>query len=312
VAFGYPMMAPMSTVASARPATPAAPAAPARARAWAERVPPHAFFLVSALFHYLGPSFAVLLFARVAPLGVAWLRIASAAAVFAAWRRPWRTFFRLSAADRRSIVALGGVLAAMNCCFYEAIARLPLGTVGAIEFLGPIGLAAAGMRTARNLGALVLAAAGAVLLTEVRIAGQPAGYLLAFANCALFVLYIVLGHRIARGGGGGGIDRLGAAMLVAAAAALPLGFAQAAPALASPLLLGAGIGVGISSSVIPYACDQLAMARLPRASFALMLALLPATAAVVGLAVLGQVPRAAEAAGIGLVVAGVALHRPGR
>ena len=77
----------------------------------------------------------------------------------------------------------------------------------------------------------------------------------------------------------------------------------------SPALLAAAFGVGVCSSVIPYVCDQLAMARVPRATFALMLSLLPATAALMGVAVLGQVPGAAEAAGIALVVAGVALHR---
>ncbi len=127
------------------------------------------------------------LFAHVAPLGVAWLRIASAAVIFALWRRPWRYWRGLPARERRIVIALGLVLAAMNCCFYEAIARLPLGTVGAIEFLGPIGLAAFGLRTPRNLAALVAAAAGVTLLTDVRIAGEPLGFLFAFANCALFV-----------------------------------------------------------------------------------------------------------------------------
>jgi len=90
---------------------------------------------------------------------------------------------------------------------------------------------------------------------------------------------------------------------------LPFGIGEAAPAFASPLLLAAGVGVGVSSSVIPYVCDQLAMARLPRATFALMLALLPATAAVIGVLVLRQIPTLAECAGIALVIAGVALHR---
>lgn len=275
----------------------------------AARVPPHAFFLVSAVFHYLGPSFAVLLFSRIGVLGVAWLRIASAAAVFSLWRQPWRFFRRLSPVDRVTIVSLGVVLAAMNTIFYEAIDRLPLGTVGAIEFLGPIGLAAAGMRTSRNFAALALAAAGVFVLTDVRIAGQLLGYVFAFANCALFVLYVVLGHRIATQGGATGIDRLGAAMLVAMIAALPIGIRQAVPALVNPPLLGAAIGVGISSSVIPYVCDQLAMARLPRATFALMLSLLPATATAVGVIVLHQIPTAVELTGVALVVAGVATHR---
>jgi inner membrane transporter RhtA len=92
-------------------------------------------------------------------------------------------------------------------------------------------------------------------------------------------------------------------------AALPIGFVQATPAFASPVLLGAGLGVGICSSVIPYVCDQIAMARLPRATFALMLALLPATATVIGVLVLRQIPTVAEVLGVGSVVAGVALHR---
>jgi inner membrane transporter RhtA len=282
---------------------------PAIASTWADRVPPQGYFVVSAVFHYLGPAFAVLLFAHVAPLGVAWLRIASAAIIFALWRRPWRYFLGLPRDEQRTVLALGAVLAAMNICFYEAIARLPLGTVGAIEFLGPIGLAAVGLRTPRNIAALIAAAIGVYILTDVRIAGTPLGFVFAFANCALFVLYIVLGHRIASGGGAAGIDRLGAAMLIAAVFALPFGITDALPALTDPVLLGAAIGVGISSSVIPYICDQLAMARLPRATFALLLSLLPATASLIGLLVLHQVPSAIEVAGIVLVIAGVALHR---
>jgi inner membrane transporter RhtA len=275
----------------------------------AHRIPPHAYFVVSAVFHYLGPSFAVLLFAAIEPLGVAWLRIASAAIVFALWRRPVRYLRGASGQERRLILAMAATLAAMNGCFYLAIARLPLATVGAIEFLGPILLAALGLSSRRNLGALALAIAGVWLLTDARWVAEPVGYLYAFANCALFVLYVVIGHRLAAEGGSGGIERLSASMLVAALFALPFGISEAAPAFASPLLLAAGIGVGISSSVIPYVCDQLAMARLPRATFALMLALLPATAAIIGLLVLRQIPTPAECAGIALVIAGVALHR---
>ncbi|MDB5456587.1 MAG: putative permease, superfamily, partial [Caulobacter sp.] len=232
----------------------------------ADRTPPQAIFAVSAVFHYLGPAFAVMLFAQVAPLGVAWLRIASAAVIFALWRRPWVYWRTLTAADRWTIVALGAVLAAMNTLFYLAIARLPLATVGAIEFVGPIGLAAVGARSGRNVAALLLAAAGVYALTQLRLEGALLGYAFAFGNCALFVLYIVLGHRIS---GPGGLDRLGAAMLVAAVIALPFGFPDARAALVDPVLLAAAVGVGVSSSVIPYVADQLAMARLPRASFAL-------------------------------------------
>src|SRR5215218_7397237 len=119
--------------------------APARAPL-ADRVPPHAWFVGSAVFHYLGPAFAVLLFARVGPLGTGWLRIAAAAFVLAAWRRPWRLV------GDRTLIAL----------------------------------AAAGARTRRNGAALVLAVAGVYLLTGVRLAGEPLGFLFAFANAGLF------------------------------------------------------------------------------------------------------------------------------
>src|SRR5215204_2577224 len=269
-----------------------------------DRVPPHAYFLVSAVFHYLGPAFAVLLFARVDVLGVAWLRIAAAAAVFVLWRRPWRTLAQ--GEGRGLLLAWGAVLAVMNCSFYLAIERLPLATVAAIEFLPVVGLAALGARTPRNVAALLLAVPGVYLLTGVRIEGEPLGVALAFANAGLFALYIVLAHRAAQDAG---VDGLAAAMLIAAVVVTPLAGWAALPALGDPVALLAGVGVGISSSVIPYVFDQLAMARLARATYALMVSLLPATAAVIGVVVLGQVPSAAEAAGVTLVIVGVALHR---
>ncbi len=136
---------------------------------WEERtksVPPHAYFMVSAVFHYLGPAIAVLLFARVEVLGVAWLRIASAALVFAAWRKPWRAWDDFSSEARRTIIAWGCVLAVMNSCFYISIDRLPLSTVAAIEFIGPIGLAVVGVRNRRNALALFLATVGLVKLPD--------------------------------------------------------------------------------------------------------------------------------------------------
>jgi inner membrane transporter RhtA len=274
-----------------------------------ERVPPHLYFVVSAVFHYLGPAFAVLLFARVDVLGVAWLRIASAALVFALWRRPWRAFATLDRPGRRLLLAWGAVLAVMNACFYVAIDRLPLGTVAAIEFLPVIVLAALGARSPRNAAALVLAVPGVYLLTGVQLGGEPLGVGLAFANALLFAAYIVLAHRVARHGALSGIDGLAASMLIAAVVVTPIGGWEALPALTDPVALLAGIGVGLCSSVIPYVSDQLAMRRLPRATYALMVSLLPATATVIGIAVLAQIPSWIEVAGVALVIAGVAIHR---
>jgi inner membrane transporter RhtA len=266
-------------------------------------VPPHVYFVVSAVFHYLGPAFAVLLFERVDVLGVAWLRIASAALIFALWRRPWR-FMR-----DPLLIAWGTTLALMNACFYTAIDRLPLATVAAIEFLPVIGLAALGARTPRNAAALGLAVPGVYLLTGVHVEGGAVGLVFAFVNAGLFALYIVLADRVAKRPGLSGIDGLAASMLIALVVVTPIGGWRALPAFAAPGALLAGIGVGVSSSVIPYVADQLALRRLARATYALMISLLPATATVIGIIVLSQVPSARDLAGLALVVAGVALHR---
>jgi inner membrane transporter RhtA len=281
-----------------------------RLRTLSEAPPPHVYFVVSAIFHYLGPAFAVLLFARVGVLGVAWLRIASAAAIFALLLRPWRLYAALDRDGRRLLLAWGGVLAVMNACFYEAIDHLPLGTVAAIEFLPVIALAALGVRSSRNGAALALAVAGVYMLTQVHLSGEPLGIAFAFANAVLFAAYIVLAHRVARDRRMAGLAGLGASMLVAAVAITPIAAWQVVPALTDPVALLAGIGVGICSSVVPYVTDQLAMRRLPRATYAVMVSLLPATAVIIGLVVLAQVPSSAERLGVGLVIAGVALHRP--
>src|SRR5438034_4010544 len=161
-------------------------------------VRPEAYFVGSAIFHYLGPAFAVLLFVRVEPLGVAWLRIVSAGIVFAAWRRPWRLMDGLGRTTVQLLLGLGLVFAVMNSCFYIAIDRLPLGTVAAIEFLPVILLAAIGVRSLRNGLALALAVPGVYVLTDVRLASEPLGIAFAFVNASLFALYIVLAHRLSR------------------------------------------------------------------------------------------------------------------
>ncbi len=274
----------------------------------ANLAPPHAWFAVSAVFHYLGPSFAVL--PSVGVFGVAWMRIAAAAAIFAPWTAPWRTLARADGQTRRLLIGLGVCLAVMNTAFYLALDRLPMSLVAAIEFVGTIGVALYGLRTARNLAALALAVLGVFLLINVRWSSDPMGLLWAFLNGVLFVGYIVLGHKVSEAGARGGVERLGAAMAIAFLFIMPIGFREAMRAFGSPALALAGIGVGICSSVIPYICDQLAMSRLPRASFALMLAVLPATATVVGIVVLKQIPSLRDTLGVLLVMTGVAVHRP--
>lgn len=275
----------------------------------AETVPPHAWFGVSAIFHYLGPAFAVLLFPAVGVLGIAWFRIASAALIFAPFTKPWKTIRAADKKTRLLLVGLGVCLATMNTSFYLALDRLPMSLVAAMEFVGTIGVALYGLRTGRNLGALVLAVVGVFILIDVKWSTDPLGLFWSALNAALFVGYIVLGHKAAEGGASGGVERLGAAMAIAFVVLMPIGFAQAVNVFGSPNLVLAGIGVGVCSSVIPYVCDQLAMSRLPRATFALLLALLPASATVIAAIVLAQIPSAKDILGVALVMLGVAVHK---
>ncbi|UII30704.1 EamA family transporter [Fulvivirga ulvae] len=271
-----------------------------------DRIPPQLYFVASAIFHYLGPSFAVLLFSRVSVDGVAWLRIASAALVFAIWRRPWRVFRKNSRHVNHLIITLGITFALMNYSFYYAIHSLPLGTVAAIEFLGPVILALIGTKTLRNFIALIFTVTGVWFLTDVRIHGEPEGFLWAFASAMFFTVYIIIAHRLAVADSETKpVDRLGAAMLVAAVIITPLGIRGAIPAFTDTVALLAGIGVGLSSSVIPYVLDQLAMTKLSRATYALFVALLPATAVIIGIVVLGQIPTWIEAVAVVVIIGGV-------
>lgn len=296
----------MQSTVPERPEAGAGAAPSAAARAGLGRVPPQGLFVLGALSQYVGSALAVLLFAAVPAAGVAWLRVLAAAAALVAWRRPWRA--RWTPARLRLVAAFGAALALMNLCFYLAIARLPLGTTVAIEFCGPIAVAALGSRTRRDALAVALAAVGVLALADVHLAGEPAGVALAGAAGALWAAYVVLGHRVAAAPGLRPQDGLAAAMALGALGLAPVLAPVAAPAFADPALLAACVLVGLAASVIPYALEQVAMARLPRARFALLLALLPATAAVVGAVVLRQVPSPLEVAGI-LLVAGAATVR---
>ena len=256
---------------------------------------------MGALSQYVGAALAVLLFAKVPAAGVAWLRVLASAGVLVAWRRPWRTAW--TTRQLRLVTAFGLVLATMNVTFYLAIDRLPLGTAVAIEFCGPIFVAALGSRTRRDYGALALATIGVLALADVHLAGSPDGLAFAIAAGVAWAGYIVLGHRMAADPGIRAQDGLALGMAIGALAFAPILLGSSLPAWRDPLLLAACLAVGILSSAVPYALEQIAMRRLPRARFALLLALLPATAAIIGALILGQVPTPVEAAGIALVVA---------
>jgi inner membrane transporter RhtA len=291
-------------------------------------------FVVGGVSMYVGAALAVGLFAQASPAGVAWLRLAGAAVVLAAWRLVSAAVGRRRAcgADRGSAAgtgrttragrsgwtarrvvlagAFGVVTAGMNIVFYEAIARLPLGTAVAIEFSGPVLVAALGSRTRRDWLALGLVVVGVGLIADVRVEGSLLGVLFALAAALAWAGYIVLGTRVSRAAGtaGEGIDGLAIGFVVATVLFSPLALTVGAIA-ASPVLLGSALALGVLSSVVPYVLDQVVLRRLGRARFALLLALLPLTATVVGLVGLAQIPAPLEAVGIAAVVGGVALRR---
>jgi len=269
---------------------------------------PELYFLISAVFHYLGPAFAVLLFTRIDVLGVAWLRIVSAAVIFAAWRKPWRAFATQDGEGKRLLIAWGTVLAVMNACFYTAIDRLPLGTVAAIEFLPVIALAALGARTARNAAALLLAVPGVYLLTDLHLTAEPLGLVFAFANATL--------HRARRPRCQGARTQRHRRSRGVHAHRCPRRDAHRGlgrhPRLQRPDRPSGRHRRGRFLLGHPYVTDQLALKRLDRATYALMVSLLPATATVIGIAVLTQIPTPVEIIGVTLVVVGVALHRQPR
>jgi inner membrane transporter RhtA len=276
--------------------------------------PAWSLFVIGGVSMYVGAALAVGLFEKASPAGVAWLRLAGAAVVLGVWRLVATRGGRVSGRWTGRRVALAGafglVTAGMNIVFYEAIARLPLGTAVAVEFSGPVLVAALGSRTRRDWLALALVVAGVGLIVDVRLEGSLVGVLCALGAALLWAGYIVLGTRVSQGSGsaGEGIDGLAIGFVVAAVVLSPLAV-TVGPVAASPLLLGSALALGVLSSVVPYVLDQVVLRRVGRARFALLLALLPLTATLVGLVGLGQIPTPLEAVGIAAVVGGVALRR---
>ena len=268
------------------------------------------FFIVGAVSQYLGAAIGVFLFETIEPATVAWLRAAAAAAVLVCWRRPWRVRW-----TRHSLLVTAGfglVTVCMNVAFYESISRIPLGTAVAIEFAGPVAVAALGSRRMRDGLAVLLVAAGVVLLAGTQTRGQSdvsadvqwVGVALALIAAVMWAGYILLGKRVADTGDG--VDSLAVGMALGAAVLAPILVTtqslRDASVFADPRTWLLGAGIGVLSSAIPYALDQRVLATIGRARFALLLALLPATAAVVGAAVLAQHPSVGEIGGIALVM----------
>ena len=255
----------------------------------------------------IGIAASVGLFDDVGPSGAAALRLAWAGVLLLVLVRP-----RPGAFSRRGLVAsavLGVVTAAMTLCYMAAVARLPLGTASALEFLGPLGVAVArGRGTAKVWPAI--AAAGVLLLTEPW-QGAPSGGGIAFALAAGtgWAGYILLTQKV--GDEVAGLQGLAVSMPVAGAVALVVAHPDPAVVLAPDMVL-AGIGLAILLPVIPFALEMLALRRLTAPAFGTLMSLEPAVALVVGLVWLRQTPALAPVVGIlFVVVAGAGAQRSG-
>lgn len=269
-----------------------------------ETATPEALFVLSAVSQYVGAAIAVSVFDEVEPQTVAWFRLIGAALALLAvargvlhgWTRP-----QLVAA-----AIFGVATALMNTFFYLAIDRIDLGKGVAIEFLGPIAVAAVMTRTSRNAAALLLTVAGVATLGGVEVGDNALGVVFILAASAMWATYIVVGSRIAQIGRG--LAPLAVGLSIGALALTPIGAPWSGPVWASPTLLVLCLLTGVFSNAIGYGIDQFVLRRIPIRRFSLLLALLPVTALVVGWIALDQRPSVVDLVGIALVLVGVGLQ----
>lgn len=274
-----------------------------------DRLTAPALMVVSGTSMYLGAAIAVGLFDIFPPTVVAWMRMSAAALTLLVINRPQIRDF--VGPVGRAAAIYGVVTMAMNMTFYEAIARIPLGTAVAIEFLGPIAVAALGSRSLRDWVALLLAGSGVLVISGATWATDAVGIILALAAGLLWAGYIVAGSRIA---GDAATSRASTAIGFSWAAVIGLPLVVLlwpADVTQHPgVTFGLAIGLGLLSAAVPYSIDQIVLRKVGRAYFAVLQAILPVVAAVIGAVALAQWLSLAELIGMALIVVAVALRRP--
>jgi inner membrane transporter RhtA len=260
-------------------------------------VPPPALVLAGILSVQVGAALAKSLFPLAGAVGVVSLRLVFAALILLV---AWRPSLRMTRQAWLVVGMFGVVLGVMNVCFYQSLSRIPLGVAVTIEFLGPLAVALAGSRRWRDGMWALLAGGGVVLLTDGGGHVALAGVLFALAAAACWACYILLSAKLgAQTSGGGG---LAIAMAIGGIVVVPFGIASAGTALLSPVVLAAGFGVALLSSVVPYSVEREALRRIPPRVFSVLMSMEPAVGALCGLVVLGQSLRPAQWIAVCLVV----------
>ncbi len=248
--------------------------------------PPEVPLLAAMASVQLGAAFAALIFDRIGPAGVAFLRVLLTAIVLLAVTRP--VLRGRSRRDLAWVAVYGIILSTMNWCFYEALQRLPQGVAVTIEFLGPLGVAVAGSRRIRDVGWAALAAAGVALLAlrGDQAGVQTFGIVLALGAAACWAAYILLAKRVSNAFPA--MEGLGLGCAIGVLVVLPAGVAEGGRMLLDPGVLGACLGVAMLSSLVPYTLELVALRKLSTAVFGLLMSLEPAVGALAGVIVLGQ------------------------
>ena len=273
-----------------------------------ETAPPEALFVLSGISQYIGAVIAVRLFEQLAPAPSAWFRVIGAACwllLFSAG--DLRRNGRFTGPQLKSAALFGVATAFMNLTFYLAIDRLHLGKGVAIEFIGPITVAALTTRTKRNAAALALATIGVVVLSGIEIDDEPLGLVFVFLAALCWALYIIIGAKVAQYDRG--VAGLGVGLAIGAVALTPFGVVQSGPAWSTPSLIGLCFLIGLFSNAVAYGIDQYTLRRIPVRRFSLLLALLPVTATIFGFLFLDQTPSLADLLGIALVLGGVMIQQ---
>jgi inner membrane transporter RhtA len=270
-----------------------------------DQVPAEALFLASAIAQYAGAVIAKKLFDEVDASTVAFFRVAWGGVVVVAISRAWKRSW--SRTDLKAAALFGIATACMNLFFYLAIDRIDLGVGVAIEFLGPISVAAAKTRSTRNWVALLFAVVGVLVLAGLELnGGDPIGLIFMLGASACWAAYIVLGSRASTTDRG--LSTLGVGLLIGSVAILPFGRVDLLNVMTHAPFMLRCFAVGVLSSAIGYSIDQRVLKRMSTRRFALMLALLPVVAVIAGTLFLGERPGWIDGLGMLLVLVGLIIQ----